>query len=448
VRTIRSIPTAFALGAVLSTLIAGAAAAQSDSHPDAASPLKPNPYLRYEEPWRWDLTLQVFLRGGTLSAIDTQGIDEYTVYFDLDSFEFILPVMREGGFFWSPRQQIETFARIESSRGPRSWGTAFINESRATLTPQLLMVPSSGAVYARIGERTDLGGIQSMHFKQTNRIVSADTRFDERRAREIPWPDAWPEDAERALTPVIERVRDPIVLQGQDRLCELVDQWTQGQDPRSIDPVTLVKFLTGKVLDTVRTGRGKSETRPNLNTRTLLPLSEDGTIQIPRGVWSGLSVRSADMIALSPRRGSVLDLSTMLVSVLRAAGVPARLVICYNTSETVDQLDRIVSLVEFALYDAERDQLLWIPIDTERLRDNGRGVSSYEQPWLYFGTHDDLHELVPVARHYHPPVNYRAFGFPAFFGFRSDPQLGSFATQHLIIDANAAPVSGHDFKDD
>jgi len=435
------------LGVAAAVIAGGAAAAQVSSHPEAQSPLEPNPYLSHHEPWRWDLTLQVFLRGGTLSTIDPEGVDEYTLYFELDAFEFILPVMRDGGFFWAPKQEIETWARIESTDRRNRMSVTRLNETQATLSPQLLMAPSSGAVYGRISERTDLGAIQSMHFKQVNRVVSADTRFDERLAREIPWPDAWPPEAELALTPVVERVRNPIVLEGQDRLCELVDRWTKGQDPRSIDQVTLVKFLTGKVLDHVRVGRGKSETRPNLSTRTNLALSEDeGVLQIPRGVWSGLNVRSADLIALEPRLGSVLDLSTMLTGVLRAAGVPARLVICYDTSDEIDQLDRIVSLVEFALHDPDLDQLMWIPIDTERLRDSGRGVSSYQQPWLYFGTHDELHELVPVARHFHPPVNYRAFGFPAFFGFRSSPELGSFATQHLMMDAGAAPVSGHDYE--
>ena len=428
--------------------VAGAARAQSPSHPDARSPLKSNPYLSHHDPWRWDLILQIFLRGGSVAYIDTDRVEEGSVYFDLDRFEFILPVMREGGFFWAPDHEVQTTVRIDSSRDRSYLSSFIISQNEAKIDPKILRAPRSGALYSRIKEEVDLGAIQSMHFKQRNRLVSADTRFDERRAREIPWPDRWPDEAARHLTPVIERVRDPIDLVGQDRLCELVDQWTRGQDPRSIDQVTLVKYLTAKVLDTVRIGRGKSRSRPSLQTRTLLRLSEDGEIPIPRGVWSGLAVRSADLIALRPERGSVFDDSVMLTAALRAAGVPARTVACYDTADEAQPLDRIVTIVEFALYDQQRDQILWVPIDTERLRDNGRGVSSYEQPWLYFGTHDELHELVPIAQHFHPPVDYRSFGFPSFYGFRSEPQLERFTIQHLAIDALVTPVSGEDFKDD
>lgn len=432
--------------ALLVVLPATRAEGQVPSHPDAQSPLKENPYLRHENAYRWDMVLQIFVRESSFDYVQGETVRTVTPDFAVDDLEVILPVMREGGFYWDTDTPVESRFRIKSNMYNGITVTKNHVEEQ-TFEPTILEVPGTEAAYSLVEFPGAHNHIQIIHLRQRARVVSADTRFDERLAAELPWPDRWPESAELMLEPVVDRVVEPVEQEGVDAIAHLVDRWTEGQDPKSIPQITLVKYLTGHVLDYVRVGRPKAASSVRYSNRVLADLNQSGVPTNATGVWSGLNVRSGDLVALRPERSSPLDLSTFLTSVLRAAGVPARLAICFSTDEEVPVLDRIFGVVEFAMFDPDRDQLMWVPIDIERLRDSGRRLSSYKQPWLYFGTHDKLHEYVPVAHYYHPPVNYKAFGFPSFYGVRSNSPLSGFSTQHMMLDAMMAPVSGHDFKD-
>ncbi|MEQ9206627.1 MAG: transglutaminase domain-containing protein [Phycisphaerales bacterium] len=274
---------------------------------------------------------------------------------------------------------------------------------------------------------------------QVSHIVSADTVFDERLAKSIPWPKSWPLEAESFLTPVVDQVNDDIDMEGQDRLTMMVDRWLEGNNPKSIDQVTLVKYLTGKVIEHVRVTRSPEIYAPTVHRQSLSEVLSDGFSSFPSSSWTGFLARSADQIALDPS-GSPLDLSSMLVGVLRAAAVPARVVVCYDNSNVLQANERIHAIVEFAMYDSDRDQLLWIPVDPERLRDNGRRSNTYTQSWEYFGTHDQLHNYVPLAYYFHPPVNYNAFGYPALYGIRTMPSMEEGISQVISVDVMNSPL--------
>jgi len=138
--------------------------------------------------------------------------------------------------------------------------------------------------------------------------------------------------------------------------------------------------------------------------------------------------------------GSKHDLATLLTAVLRSAGVPARTVLCINQRED-NIIEKMVSLVEFAMYDPERDLTFWVPIDVDRLRLNGKRSSQYMQWWNYFGTNDELNDYVPVAYYFHPPASYRAFDLPALYGLRSSNPLPEYVVQSLLIDPIVSPVT-------
>ncbi|MBO6513414.1 MAG: transglutaminase domain-containing protein [Phycisphaerales bacterium] len=438
------------LSAIMALFIAiSSVSGQSPSHPDSKSPLKPNQYLRHQDPWRWDITSQLILNADLIAG--RYGNDNDLVYnderrnqyttrtWDLPNFEFIYPVVREGGFYWSPNEDIASQLRIDGIR--------------YTPEPEVLQTPDTHAKYAwwRSNQRDEK--TQELYFSQVSHIVSADTVFEEERAKQIPWPKDWPEDAARFLTPVVDRVTRPIDPDGANRIEQLVNYWTQDQDPKSIDQVTLTKFLTGKVIEYVKVTRGRTEfvqtIRPSAQNRRLTDLEGNPNVPtaVPTSTYSGFNARSADQIALDPE-GSELDLATLLTAVFRQAGVPARTVICFDRTLEDEQDKRITALVEFAMFDPVSDQTLWVPVDPIRLRDSGRRSNNYEQRWLYFGTHDKLHNLVPLAYYFHPPVNYKAYGYPSLYGIKTTPDIGTNISQFLSIDVMNTPVKAEDFRQD
>jgi len=418
---------------LVATLISASgfkASAQSMSHPDSISPLKPNPYLKHQEPWRWDIRSQVFLRAGIVVINRREYREERTGSFSIEDFEYIYPIVREGGHYWSPNEDVDATLRID--------------DAEFTPKPTILQTPDSHSPYAWWRSNQRDKRTHQLHFTQLSHIVCADTVFNEELAKQIPWPDAWPADAERFLSPIVDQVHDPVDPQAQDHLARLVDGWMEGNDPKSIDQVTLAKFLTGKVIEHVRVRRGSMLLAPTVHTQTNDDVLQGFSV-FPLSSWSGFIVRSADQVAIEPA-GTALDLSTMLTAVLRTAGIPARLVICYDNSQTVQVEERVRAIVEFAMYDKERDQTLWIPVDPQELRDNGRRSQYYKQPWLYFGTHDQLRNFVPLAYYFHPPVNYKAYGYPGLFGLKTSPDIGDRISQILSIDVINTPVRGDDPK--
>ncbi|MBL4808496.1 MAG: hypothetical protein JKY43_00360 [Phycisphaerales bacterium] len=405
--------------------------AQTMSHPDAVSPMKSNPYFRHANAWRWDLRSQVILQAGIYYRNNSGFREELSATWDIQDFEYIYPIVRQGGFYWSPNEDIQTVLRIDNVQ--------------YTPEPEILQTPDSHAKYVWWRSNQRDTRTRHLYFSQVSHIVTADTVFDEKLAKEIPWPQTWPEEATLFLTPTIDRISDPIDPEGQDQLVRLVDQWTEGNDPKSISQVTLTKYLTGKVLDYVRVERGQSQLAPTLHIGAIRSFV-NGFSSSPLSSWSGFNVRSADQVALDPAGSSMLDMSMLLTAVLRTAGVPARTVVCYDNSIKITLDERIIVIVEFALYDKARDQILWIPIDLDRLRDNGRGANVYEQNWDYFGTHDYLHNVIPVSYYFHPPVNYKAYGFPGLYGIKTTPDIGNGVTQILSVDVMNTPQTIDDYK--
>ncbi len=403
--------------------------------------MKPNPYLKHQNPWRWDIHTQVFLRAGSVVVLNRSRenalrsrFEERSLWWQVDEIEYIYPVMLDGGHYWSPNKDVEVSLRAD--------------DQKLDPMPQRLQTPESHIPYIWWRSRFTDTRIRQLHFRQISHVVCAVTVFDEQLAKQIQWPYSWPEEAERFLTPVVDPIQGPVDLPAQDHLTKLVDRWMDGNDPRSIDEVTLAKFLTGKVIEHVRVGRSSLESTvffPTLYNNTTSSNDIEGFAPTPSDAWAGYNARSADQVAVEPL-GSALDLSTMLVAVLRTAGVPARLLICYDKSNRIDPLDRIRGMVEFAMYDKDRDQVLWIPIDPQLLKDNGRRSNTYEQRWDYFGTHDRLRNFVPLAYYLHPPVSYNAFGYPGLYGFRVQPERDVAKSALISIDVMNSPIKAEDLK--
>ena len=425
---VRKFQNQFILGACLGAiaLTNSSAIAQVASHPEAKSPLKENPYIKHTDPWRWDVRSQIFLKSGfetrttRVRSPRDQEASERSFRWPLEDLEVIYPVMREGGFFWSPNKEVTVSIRVDDH----------------VLHPERkqMFTKGIGAEYtlwrAEIKEE-----VSAIHLIHDSHIVAADTVFNEKKARNLAWPDSWDAETARFLTPIVDSVGEEVDADAEETIKTLLNFWIDNGDPKALPEVDLVKYLSGKVIEHVQVRKPPAE----FATRTTGVEARSDFSFIAGVNWSGFIVRPANIVAREPK-GSKHDLATLLTSTLRSAGVPARTVLCINQLEN-SSLEKMVSLVEFAMYDPERKLTFWVPIDIDRLRLTGKRTAQYKQPWLYFGSHDELSDYIPVSFYFHPPASYRAYDLPALFGLRSKSDLPNYAVQRLLIDPQVSPIT-------
>jgi transglutaminase-like putative cysteine protease len=427
---VRAAPVLVAMICALIGLVPSIASAQVPTHPDAQSPLPENPYLKHQDAWRWDIVSQVLIRAGVEIyyepglPMNGQSENARSIRWPMKDIEVIFPVARSGGHYWSPNDKVSVSIRAgDFKREPEQ---------------VRLYTKQTGLEYTMWRSDIELD-VHQIHMTHTSHIVVSDTVFDEKLARQLPWPDTWNEQAEVFLAPVVDSVGDELPPDTEATIKKLLDFWTEDQDPKDISQLDFVKFITGKVIEhvLVRTPPVEFSTRGG---NRLSPVAfSAGT------VLSGFIVRDAELVAREPE-GSKHDLATLLTSILRSAGIPARTLICLDMNQggQRDLLEQYVSLVEFAMYDPERDLTFWVPIDVDRLRLNGRRSNLYLQPWNYFGTHDELNDYVPLAYYFHAPASYLAYDLPGLYGIRSSSPLPEYAIQSISIDPQVSTVSAKD----
>lgn len=440
------------IAVMISVMFTNRVCAQSSAHPDAKPVLPDNPYISFRDPWRWDLNAQLFLSSGNVIGDDPQIAGRnnservITTQWRPDHIELVYPVVREGSFYWSPNREVQVSIRLDD--------VEIGNMGSRNVQPNLDQrdAPAAGQnapytqkfVQGTFAEYThwDSGSIPGMyrqlHLRHVSHIVSADTIFNDDLARKLPWPPKWSPEIAAYLTPVVESVGEPINKDANETIETLLKFWIgQDTDPRAGSQLDVVKFLTGKVIEyfTIRGQATEAARRTTSGGRSAFVVTSNN--------WGGFIVRPADAVAKAPQ-GSRHDLAVLLTSVLRSAGIPARSVICID-ERIEDPLLNIVSLVEFAMYDPERDMSFWVPIDIDRVRVSGGRSSQFKRKWLYFGTHDELHNLIPIAYFFHPPARYRAFNLPMLYGIRSTGTkntLPNYMIQSLLVDPMMTSITG------
>jgi hypothetical protein len=453
----RSSPLCLAFSACLAlSLAATPAEAQNAAHPDAKPELPDNPYLSYRDPWRWDIKSQLFLKSAVVFkdnlATPGRSINEevITTLWRPGQFELVFPVVREGGFYWSPNQDIEASIRLDdvefaTSSDGRGSGGSFNLPDQAIDSDNLRIVPKfvqgNDAEYSSWESWDIRGEYRQLHLQHISHIVCADTVFNDNLARQLPWPEAWEPRFAAYLSPVVDTVGEPIPESAENTIGRLVESWIgEGNEPRDGVQLDVVKFLTGKVIEHF-TIRGQATEFPRQATGGG---SRPSTV-VSSNTWGGFIVRPANIIATDPQ-GSRFDLANLLTSVLRSAGVPARTVICINELES-DPLLNTVALVEFAMHDPERDLTFWVPIDINRVRVSGGRSTQFQRKWSYFGTHDGLSHMIPISYYFHPPARYTSYDLPLLYGIRAtgtNSTLPGYLVQSLLVDPIVTPATAND----
>lgn len=258
------------------------------------------------------------------------------------------------------------------------------------------------------------------------RMTCWNTVLDEQLGRTIPWPKGgWPAVAAGVLKP------DLFVESDDQGVKDLVKGLLEGHDPRSQPPVVLAKFLAGEVL-------------------TMVQPSGDGLDFNHNGSFRGFLLKGAAAMARDPR-GSRHDVACLLAAVYRAAGLPARVVIGFDSDDAAPGSGKnplqhdgaspsnLRSWVEFALVDPFDSKLFWIPVDVVRLREASNRPPPLDSPWKFFGTHSELGGTLPIAFQFHPPTSVTSMS-PAFWGWITTPD--TVGVQSLRFNAYRTPQRG------
>lgn len=266
------------------------------------------------------------------------------------------------------------------------------------------------------------------------------TRFNDAAAIKVPWPKGpWPEEASACFQPemYVDYGVDPrtaeIRMYDRKVIVDAVKTWTKG-NPKEITPAKLAKFLAFQV-------------------NNVMQVTKQGFNLSPRThVMEGLDIQGAPM-ALKNRTGSMIDIGTVLVAVLREAGLPARLVYAFQGEQhsrdglylrTWTQEERLRTWVEFCLYDEEKKTVNWVPIDYGPMRSTSSRMQDLDTPWRYFGSIDYHADLIPIAFQAFPPTTVMAYGSPAFWGWNMKPAIPSIAYQSISISAGPDQVAPGD----
>ncbi len=244
-----------------------------------------------------------------------------------------------------------------------------------------------------------------------------ETRIDEQRAFDLMWPPApveelYPEEALTALLPQRYIESDAPEIQ------ELIFNWTGG-DPHILRPYALAKTLAAKVIDQYMPVDDRYTTMRTDSYghryRVVLPVA---------GTYFGFRVEGAVAAATAQNhRGPVFDLPNLLCAVYRAAGIPARVVIGFDTrSETAPiEFPAITAWVEFYLWDTPNERGEWVPVDIIRQRAFASKAPPIAQKWMFFGRHEQSQWMCPLSVHWHPPTFVMSEGPALLWGWLPTP---------------------------
>lgn len=361
----------------------------------------------------WTLTVEVNIQAYQGWKSDGRPDIEF---FEFDSAAVIFPLNLETGSSKLKERQVVSQLTFDDRLETRSYET--------------LTGYHSGTRFGKWAIKSKKG--REAQLKVELPIVCYETVYNEQAAAAMDWPKGdWPEDAQSTFA------RQMFIDYGAGgnydmrHVEKLVKNWTKGKDPKSIKPAVLAKWLAGRVQEYFQ------------------PANGNGMMAARNGLLEGINVLGAARAARTGR-GSKFDMACLLTAVYREAGLPARLVVGWDTKKDEDKLfgkkgsGELRSWVEFCLYDEDLKQTTWVPVDLVTMRQKrGNRALDMDKTWPYFGTHDELDDVIPFSFHFHPETTVQAFGSPGFWGWFVLPEPPKRAYQYLRFMATTTPQGGH-----
>ncbi|MEM1422844.1 MAG: hypothetical protein AAGH64_02460, partial [Planctomycetota bacterium] len=244
-------------------------------------------------------------------------------YIEGEGFRAVFPLIDETassvGYMREARMRIAQATRVPWS------GRAIIPDRRLTLPDNTITNVFEAVEVGPFLDRFGVLSVPSVRSERLTLTVELDVRswatvVHEQRADAVEWPvEAYPENVVRYLGAPTAATSDDNVF------AQLLRQWTNGHDPKSVRPYALAKHLAREMM--------LAERAFIRNDPGLFPSRGDR----PRGLFSGLG-GPTDATAgrqsgsdLYDRLTRSMGMDQMLVSLYRAAGLPARIVRTYAT---------------------------------------------------------------------------------------------------------------------
>jgi len=412
---------------------------------------EPGPYIKRtsDREWLTKINIQVNDRDyGVKTAIgrtpDTSAYQQATAAFD--SFVFYFPVVGE--------TSNASLKRVESSSlslgTEDTYITADLKNDNVTsrngspkfqLLKELETRPGtpmpSGAWLTRwvVQEPSSMNRLK---FELRTVVECSNTELDWDAAGKVAWPTSgWPLQAAAALQSqlFIDYVTDPKTGDPKpfnfDPMKRLIERVTNGK-PKSVPPLMLARLLAAEIVPKFNINGDPYKRGP------------DGNKQIV-----GFKPQSVDE-SMRTMRGNELDLSILLVALYREAGIPARLLVGLQTEEDDNRKkssdeDKPRAWLEFCLYDEPKNTVTWVPVDPYRMKRRSSGVPAPDKPWPFFGDHNEMRNLVPLATGLLPAsVNAVSYGDPALWGWTISPQPPVSNFTRMTLFSERAPKSSAD----
>lgn len=401
--------------------------------PKADDIIEPGPFVEVVRIQNRTLDINVHLDSTRLDEANQRvkrNIDPTTPVVEWQSLSFVFPLLTQTAGSVSDPKKATATVKVEG----REMETKLSVLERYPAGVQLL--------------KAEIGAGSGRGWDFTVKIAAATggVKFDERRAMEVGWPKGgWPAAAQSTFTPQMFLDLGPDGKpQDLTKLKAMVAEWT-GNDPKGVGPVKLAKYLAQQVVQNFQIMRE------------------------PVIYYQGIEVLGVDLQpveqSVETMRGTEFDLVNLLTAVYRAAGLPARVVIGWDTRRTQSSATRpgtaeeLRAWVEFCLFDehgaaaeqtgarfprtgpdgrrqddrdvAGKHLVNWVPVDVVQLAKRGGRNQRLEQPWRFFGTMEDLDAVIPFAFQWHPPTTVRAYVRPAFWGWTVWPKTPDDGSQRL-----------------
>jgi len=288
---------------------------------------------------------------------------------------------------------------------PKLSGQLLFNDKPYDPTPTFMDGYAAGTRLARFELLNVVGNQATLKFRIS--MTCWETTYDDKLAETLAWPATWPPIAnstfKKQLFVDLDDPRDT-------RLKDMIDQWLDKKDPKSMPPSRLARLLANKTLDYCQP-------------------SGDGLLFNRNGSFMGFDLKGSTAMLDNRGRGSEHDIACFMCAVFRTAGLPARTVIGYDRSgdKSGNGLARgsggqkLRSWVEFALVDpATPNKEFWVPVDIVRMRKSSSRARPVDQPQKFFGNNDELAYIQPISFQFHPPTTVTAKA-AAFWGWLTNP---------------------------
>ena len=260
-------------------------------------------------------------------------------------------------------------------------------------------------------------------------VTSYDTRIDEDRAFQVPWP---PDDHEWDPNLAANLQAQLFVEPAHPAIQSLLNEWTRGK-PRKVAPYYLAKYLAGKVVEyytpegRILEAQGRGATTLDVSAILISGFRVDGSVH-----------------AAETAKGSPLDAANLLTALYRAAGIPARVVIAYDVLRSSEYSTLVVrAWTEFYLYDPRDDHGEWIPVDIQLQRQFSNRMPPIDRQWQFFGHNEQFQFTAPLAYHWIPPAAITNAGPPALWGWIPVPG-NPLPSQQIAITVIGTPKRGAD----